>query len=103
MEKVRKHKNIELVHARKRLSKLTSKPSYKTTKIFNEDLVAVKLERAKVILYKPSYCGISILVLSKLAMGDFSYNYLKKTYGAKIQLLMTDTEIFLFLCQTEDI
>ena len=103
MENIRKHKNIELVHTRKRLAKLSAKPTYKTTKIFKEDLVAVEMERAKVKLYKPCYSGMCILDLSKLAMYDFFYNYLKKKYGANIQLQMTDTDSFLFHCQTNDI
>ncbi|MEW8545032.1 MAG: hypothetical protein AB2693_16025, partial [Candidatus Thiodiazotropha sp.] len=103
MENVRKHKNIELVHTRKRLTKLTAKPTYKNCKIFNEDLVAVELGRAKVKLYKPSYSGMCILDLSKLAMYDFYYNYLKKKYGDKLLLQMTDTDSFLFYCETENV
>ena len=52
MENVRKHKNIEVVQTRKSLTKLTAKSTYKTTKFFNEDLVAVEMERAEVKLYK---------------------------------------------------
>ncbi|MCG8113271.1 MAG: DNA polymerase, partial [Candidatus Thiodiazotropha taylori] len=103
MENVRKHKNIELVHTRKRLAKLSAKPTYKTTKIFNEDLVAVEMERAKVKLYKPSYSGMCILDLSKLAMYDFYYNYLKKKYGSRVQLQMSDTDSFLLHCQVDNL
>lgn len=63
MENVRQHRNIELVHNEKRLQKVVSKPTYKTTTIFNEDLVAVELYRANVKLFKPIYCGMSILGL----------------------------------------
>ena len=31
MENLRKHRNKELVHTRKRLAKLSAKPTYKTT------------------------------------------------------------------------
>lgn len=103
MENVRKHRNIELVHTQKRLKKLSAKSTYKTTKIFAEDLAAVELNRAKVKLCKPSYSGACILDLSKMIMYDFYYNYLKKKYGDKMQLQMTDTDSFLFYCETENI
>ena len=61
MENVRNHKNIELVHTESRLRKVTAKPTYKNTTIFNEELVAVELFKAKVDLYKPIYCGMCIL------------------------------------------
>lgn len=61
MENVRLHKNIELVHTEERLLKLTAKSTYKNSTIFNEDLVAVELLKAKVNLFKPIYCGMAIL------------------------------------------
>jgi len=62
MDNLRKHRNIQLVHHREeRMIKLSAKPTYKTTTIFNEDLVAVELLRSKVKLNKPSYSGMCIL------------------------------------------
>lgn len=103
MENVRKHQNIELVHTERRLKKLSAKPTFKSAKIFSEDLVAVELTRAKVKLCKPSYCGMCILDLSKLAMYDFYYNFLKRKYADKVQLQMTYTDSFLSFCQCEDL
>ncbi|WAR26048.1 SUHW-like protein [Mya arenaria] len=92
MENVRLHKNIELVHTEGRLQKVTAKPAYKNTTIFNEDLVAVELYRTKVSLCKPIFCGMSVLDLSKCLMYDFWYNYIKTKYNnASTQLQMTDT------------
>lgn len=103
MENVRRHKNIELVHTEERLLKVSAKPTYKNTTIFNEDLVAVELYKAKVDLFKPIYCGMSILDLSKCLMSDFWYNYIKKKYEHSAKLQMTDTDSLLFSCETEDI
>lgn len=61
MENVRRHKNIELVHTESSLEKVTAKPTYKNTTIFNEDLVATELFKSKVNLFKPIYCGMCIL------------------------------------------
>ena len=103
MENIRKHRNIELVHTENRLCKLASKCSYKSAKIFSEDLVAVELKKLKVTLNKPSYSGMCILDLSKIIMYEFYYKYLKPKYGNKLRLLMTDTDSFLFHCETDDI
>ena len=103
MENVRKHKNIELVHTKKRMRKLSAKTNYKSSKIFSEDLVAVEMKRIKVTLNKPSYCGMAILELSKMFMYEFFYNYLKPKYGNNIQLQMSDTDSLLFYCECEDI
>ena len=40
--------------------------------------------------------------LSKLHMYDFHYNIMKPKYGANIQLLMTDTDSFVYEIKTED-
>ena len=36
-------------------------------------------------------------------MYDFWYNHIKKRYGNKAQLQMTDTDSLLFYCETDDI
>ena len=43
------------------------------------------------------------LDLSKYTMYDFYYNYLKELYGNNVRLQMTDTDSFLFLCNTADV
>jgi len=78
MENLRNRVNIELVTDEKRLNKLSAKPTYVSSKIFNEDLVAVHTKKEKLLLNKPSYVGKCILDLSKTRMYDFHYNYIKK-------------------------
>ena len=102
MENVRKHLDVHLVQSRKQLHKLTKKPTFARCRIFDQDLVAVEMKRAKVKLYKPSYSGMCILDISKYAY-DFYYNYLKTKYGANLQLMMTDTDSLLFSVQCKDI
>lgn len=46
---------------------------------------------------------MTVLDLSKGTMYDFYSNHLKKLYGDKVQLQMTDRDSFLFSCKTEDI
>ena len=44
-ENKRKHKDIELIHTKERLNKVTAKSTYKYTKHFNDNLVATELYR----------------------------------------------------------
>jgi len=103
MENIRKRTNIELVTNEERLNKLSAKPTYVSSKIFNEDLVAVHNKKEKLLLDKPSYVGMCILDLSKTLMYDFHYNYIKKKYPDS-QLLFTDTDsLFYHIPQRKDI
>ena len=100
MENLRKRVNIELVTNEKRLNKLSAKPTYVSSKIFNENLVAVHTKKEKLLLDKPSYVGMCILDLSKTHMYDFHYNYIKKKYPDS-QLLFTDTDSLFYHIKTE--
>jgi len=57
---------------------LTAKPSYVSSKIFNENLVGVHSKKERLLLDKPSYAGMCILDLSKTLRYDFHYIYQKK-------------------------
>lgn len=92
MENIRNRLNFNLVHTKKRLQKLVSKPSFESFTIFNKDLVGVKNKKVKLLLNKPIYTGISILDLSKLFMYEFHYGFIKAQYGGNAKLLMTDTD-----------
>ena len=79
MENVRKRVDIRLVTNEKKLDKLTSKPTYLSSKIFNENLMAVHNVKETLTLNRPAYVGMCILDLSKTLMYDFHYNYIKRS------------------------
>jgi len=103
LEDVRKRQNVELVTLRKRMKKIIAQPSFKSFKIFHENLVAFHMSRINVKLDKPCHAGAAILDLSKLHMYDFHYNFIKPKYGEKAKLLFTDTDSFAYHIECEDI
>ena len=80
MENLRKRVDVRLVTDEKKLLKLTSKPTYVSSKIFSENLMAVHKVKETLTLNRPAYVGMCILDLSKTLMYDFHYNYIKKKY-----------------------
>ena len=103
MENIRKRVDVRLVTDEKKLLKLTSKPTYVSSKIFNDNLVAVHKIKETLTLNRPAYVGMCILDLSKTLMYDFHYNYIKKKYGDKAKLLFTDTDSLTYEIEAEDV
>ena len=102
MENIRNRVDVRLVNDKKQAEKLSAKPNFKHPNIFSEDLVAIHMKKTKLDFDKPVYLGMCILDLSKTLMYDFHYNYIKKKYGDKAKLLLTDTDSLMYEIQTED-
>ena len=103
MENIRKRVDVRLVTSKEKLLKLASKPTYMSSKIFNENLVAVHKIKETLTLNRPAYVGMCILDLSKTLMYDFHYNYIKSKYGDKAELLFTDTDSLTYEIETKDV
>ena len=103
MENIRKRVDVRLITDGKKLLKMSSKPTFVCSKIFNEDLVAVHKIKEVLTLNRPAYVGMCILDLSKTLMYDFHYNYIKQKYGDKAKLLFTDTDSLTYEIETEDV
>ena len=102
MENLRKRVDVKLITDEKKLIKLTSKPTFVASKIFNEKLVAVHKIKETLTLNRPAaYVGMCILALSKTLMYDFHYNYIKKKCNDKAKLLFTDTDSLTYEIETE--
>ena len=103
MENIRKRVDVRLVTDDNKLLKYASKPTYVSSKIFNENLVAVHKIKETLTLNRPAYLGMCILDLSKTLMYDFHYNYIKNKYGEKAKLLFTDTDSLTYEIEAEDV
>ena len=66
----RKRVDVRLVTNEMKLDKLTSKPTYVSSKIFNENLMAVRKVKETLTLNRLAYVGMCILDLSKTLMYD---------------------------------
>ena len=60
----------------------TSKPSYMSHKIFDNDLVAIRKSKLTLMLIKPANNGMCILELRKVLMHEFHYDYITNKYGS---------------------
>ena len=106
MENLRKRQRVSIVQPitdPKKYKKLTSDPSFKSRKIFSENLVAIHQRKTEVNLNRPTYIGMCVLDLSKLCMYQFYYDTLKARYGGRVRLCYTDTDSLLVQIQTDDI
>ena len=103
MESLRKRVDVKLVTTDKKLDKLTSKSTYVSSKIFNQNLMAVHKIKETLTLNRPAYVGMCILDLSKTLMYDFHYNYIKNKYGDRAKLLFADTDNLTYEIEAEDV
>ena len=103
MEALTSRVNVRLVRNKKDYLKRTSKPSYISQKIFDNDLVAIRKSKVTLTLKKPAYIWMYILDLSKVLVYEFHYDYIKDKYGNNSRLLFTDTDSLMHKTKTEDV
>ena len=103
MENLRKRVHVKLVTYCKKPNKLSSSPTYVSSKIFNEDLMAVHKIKETLTLNRPAYVGMCVLDLSKTLMYEFHYNYIKSKYSDRAKLLFTDTDSLTYEIEAEDV
>ena len=72
-------------------------------KIFDNDLVAIRKNKATLMLKKPAYTEMCSLELSKVLMYEFHYDYIKNKYGNNSKLLFTDTDSLVYQIKTDDV
>jgi len=102
MENIHNRVNIRLVNNKQSLKKCVAKPNFDHCTVFDENLVAVHMKKTELVFNKPVYHGMSILDLSKTLMYDFHYNYIKKKFGSKANLLFMETDSLCYEIETED-
>ena len=92
--------DVEFVKSEKELGKLANKPNLETITRYSENLIACHMKKAKIVLDKPIYVDMCISDLSKTLIYDFHYNTIKKKYGDKAEILITDTDSLCYEIKT---
>src|SRR5579871_5099823 len=90
-ENVKKRSDIRLYLDEKVLKQIR-KPHCVQFRNFDDKIVAVEMGKIKALINKPIYVGFAILELSKHFMFRYHHDVIKKTFGNKAELLMTDTD-----------
>ena len=104
MENLRSRKKVELLTDDFILKKRAAQPTFKSFKIFHDNLVAVERLVSELTLKRPIYAGFCILEISKTLMYQWHYGYVKQRYpGEKSKLLFTDTDSLVYSIQTKDL
>lgn len=96
MENVRSRNDIQLKckwDGRYSARKMIAMPNFKKCTIFDENLVAIYMNKVNVLMDKPIAIGMSILDISKVLMYDFYYDHMKQKYGENVEMLYTDSFI----------
>ena len=101
MENLRKRISPKFVNNKKDFLKYTSRPTYVTHKLFNNNFAAIHETKPVLILNKPIYIGFTVLDLSKWLMYDIHYNFIKNNFSAG--LLLTDTDSLTYKIKSENV
>ena len=103
MENLRNRIDVRLVSNKKDYLKWTSKPSYMSHKLLDNDLDAISKNKVTLRLNKSACIGMCTLELSKVLMYELYFGYIKNKYGNNWRLLFTDTDSLMYEIKTEDI
>ena len=103
MENLGNRINVKLINSKKDYLKCTSKPSYMSHKIFDNNLVAVGKRKVSLKLSKFANIGMCSLEFSKVLMCEFHYHCIKNKCDNKSKLILTDTANLMHEIKTKDV
>lgn len=103
MMNLRKQINIQLATCGRQAQNLVARPTFQSFNIINDDVVAIRLNKATIYWDKPTYIGMCILDLSKLHVYKFHYETIREMYGSAATLLFTDTDSLCYHVRTKDL
>ena len=94
IENLMKRINVKLVSDKKAYPRCVNKPNFISQKIFDQNFATVHCSKTALTLNKPIYVGFGILELSKLLMYHFHYDYVLKTFNARLLFTDTDSSVY---------
>ncbi|KAK4885204.1 hypothetical protein RN001_001475 [Aquatica leii] len=107
MENIRKHRVVKFVkrwHGRYGAEHYISQPNFHSSVIFNNNTVAIEMNKTEILFNKPIYVGMCILDVSKIFLYRFHYDYMLQKFGHQnCHLLYTHTDSLIYNIQHNDI
>lgn len=106
MEDVRKHSVVKLItkwEGRYGAESYICRPEFKSSTIFDDNLVAIELKKTELYFNKPIYVGQAILDIAKTKIYEFHYDYMKPIFGDKCYAAYTDTDSIIYMIEHKDI
>ena len=104
MENLKPIIDVKLVNNKKDYLKCTSKPSYMSNKLFDNNLVVIRKSKLALKLNKPAYSGICILELSKVTLEcTNSIMIILKINMTTYQSCDSQTNSLIYEIKTEDV
>ena len=94
---------IDVSNKKKKLFNMDIQTKLYVTKIFDNELVAMRKNKVTLTLKISAYIGMCILEWSKVLMYEFHYDYIKNKYDNNSSLLLRDTDSLMYEIKTEDI
>ena len=76
---------------------------YRNIRNLNVTKLVIEMEKAKILINKPVYLGLSMLQLSKTVIYEFWYDYEKPNYSEQAKPCCMDTNSFILYIKTDDI
>ena len=94
---------IDVSRKKQKLFNMDIQTKLYVTKIFDNELVAMRKNKVTLTLKISVYIGMCILEWSKVLMYEFHYDYIKNKYDNNSSLLLRDTDSLMYEIKTEDI
>ena len=99
-ESKRRRMKLTLAQNADQVLQNVSRFTFKTFKIFGENLAAITHEPKRIFWNKPTIVGATILELAKFQMYRFHYNIMKPHFDCR--LLYSDTDSLLYKIRSDD-
>ena len=106
MENERKRVDVKLVNkweGRYGAEAYISKPNFHSRLIFDENCVAIQLNRTSIEIKKPIYIGFAVLELSKTCVYRFHYDFMKPHLNTDCTVLYMDTDSLIYSIKNNDV
>lgn len=103
VENIQNRSSVEFCSTEKRARYFTNRPQYKAVRLIDGDKIAiVHSAKTSIKFDNPIGAGFICLERSKHIMMQFWYGVLKPRYLDRIQLILSDTDSFIFKVYTEN-